>query len=76
MSNNPQIDEAVAELEQLADEIQIKLHLAGMDAKDTWNRRLEPRLFEVRGHAHDAKVATLTAVHDAVEAFKAFSASI
>jgi len=31
------------ELVQLKDEIRVKLHLAGMDAKDAW-QRLQPRL--------------------------------
>jgi hypothetical protein len=70
------LDEAVAELEQLADEIQLKLHLAGMDAKDTWSNKLEPKLFEARAYARDAKDASKKAVHDAVEALRAFSASL
>jgi len=37
-------------LRQLADEIRVKIHLAGMDAKDTWSK-LEPRLREVEQKA-------------------------
>ncbi len=44
------LNEGVNELEQMADEIRVKLHLAGMDAKDAWNK-LEPRLDEARRHA-------------------------
>lgn len=76
MSNNPQVEEAVAELEQLVDEIQVKLHLAGMDAKDAWTRQLEPKLFEARVHAREAKHASIQAVQDTVAAFKAFAASL
>lgn len=76
MSNNPQVDKAVAELEQLAGEIQVKLHLASMDARDAWSRKLEPKLFEARQHAREARDASIKAVEDTVAAFKAFSASL
>jgi hypothetical protein len=33
------------DLQQTADEIKLKLHLAGMDAKDAWNE-LEPKIAE------------------------------
>lgn len=33
------------DLQQAADEIKLKLHLAGMDAKDAWNE-LEPKIAE------------------------------
>lgn len=37
------------DLQRMADEIKVKLHLAGMDAKDAWNE-IQPRLedFEQR----------------------------
>ncbi len=37
------------QLQQMADEIRVKAHLAGMEAKDKWNG-LEPRL-----HAYEQK---------------------
>ena len=40
-----EIQEARDELRQTADEIRLKLHLAGMDAKDAWNN-LQPRIHE------------------------------
>lgn len=46
------------EMGRLADEIRLKLHLGGMDAKDAWER-LEPRLhdFEQKADAvtHDVE---------------------
>lgn len=33
------------DLKQMADEIRVKLHLAGMDAKDAWDE-VQPRLAE------------------------------
>lgn len=33
------------DLKQLADEVRVKLHLAGMDAKDAWEK-IQPRIEE------------------------------
>lgn len=70
------IDNTLQELEAVADEIRVKVHLAGMDASTAWNEKLEPRLFEARGHASEAKAASKLAVEDALKAFKAFAASL
>lgn len=35
------------ELRRLADELELKIHLAGMEAKDRW-RALQPRIAEVQ----------------------------
>jgi ElaB/YqjD/DUF883 family membrane-anchored ribosome-binding protein len=72
----PTAAQALAELEQLADEIQVKLHLAGMDAKDTWANKLEPRLHEARIHAREAKDASKKLVAEVATAFRDFSASL
>jgi DNA anti-recombination protein RmuC len=40
-----ELEETRADLRRSADEIRVKLHLAGMDAKDAWND-LQPRLAE------------------------------
>jgi hypothetical protein len=37
-----QVDRAIEELKAMRDEIKLKLHLGGMDAKDAW-KKLEPR---------------------------------
>lgn len=71
-----QIDEALAELESVTDEIRVKLHLAGMDANDAWNKKMEPRLLQARDHAREAKEASKAAIHDTVKAFKEFAASL
>lgn len=68
--------DALLELERLADEIRLGLHLASMDAKDTWQTKLEPRLFEARAHAHEAKEAGDRALHEVVRAFQAFADSL
>ncbi len=44
-----ELEDTRSDLRQTADEIKLKLHLAGMDAKDAWNE-VQPRLadFEQR----------------------------
>ena len=70
------LDQALADLETVSDEIRLKLHLASMDAQDTWNATLEPRLFEARLHAREAKHASKAVIDDAVKAFRAFAAQL
>ncbi len=48
-----QFEDVRNELQKLAGEIRLKIHLAGMDAKDTWNR-LEPKIHEVEQRAERA----------------------
>lgn len=66
------LDDMLAELEALGTEIELKVKLASMDARDTW-RRLEPKLFEARIHAKEAKEEAKKAVGDTLEAFKQFA---
>lgn len=45
------------DLHRLADEIRVRIHLAGMDAKDAW-QKLEPKLreFERKAEASTGKL--------------------
>ena len=36
------VEQALADLESLSDQIRVKLHLANMDAASAWNEKLEP----------------------------------
>jgi hypothetical protein len=71
-----EIERALGELETLSDEIRVKLHLAGMDARDTWSKDLEPRLDSARQHAKEAKAASKKVLEDTVAAFKSFSKTL
>ena len=64
------MDEAMRELEQVADEVRVKLHLAGMGVSDTWKETLEPRLFAARIHAKEATLASKAALEDALKVFR------
>ena len=70
------VNNALSDLETVSDEIRVKLHLAGMDANSAWSEKREPRLFEAREHARQAKDASKAAIEDAVKAFKEFAAAL
>ena len=58
MSNIKNLEQ---ELQRMADEVRVKIHLAGMDAKDAWEK-LEPKLKEFEhklGEASDRVEAEL-----------------
>jgi hypothetical protein len=67
------IDAQLADLEQMRDEIRVKLHLAGMDAKDSW-RDLEPKLdkleADVATGGENIADATLAFAQDLKQAFR------
>ncbi len=61
------------ELRTLGDEIRLHLHLAGMDAKDLWNRDLEPRLYSFEKRVEtEVSAVTKTALHDLRDALQTF----
>ena len=62
------------EIEALADEIEIKLKLATMDARDKWRNTMEPKLFEARMHVREAKEHSKKAIVDTMKALREFSA--
>jgi hypothetical protein len=61
-----EIEKGLAQMQTLRDEIRVRLHLAGMDAKDEWNK-LEPQLVEVERAAEALTDATERAISDAVK---------
>jgi predicted nucleic acid-binding Zn-ribbon protein len=64
-----EIKKGLDHLRTLRDEVRVKLHLAGMEAKAEWNK-LEPHLFDVEQKAHEASDASRHAVAEAVEKLK------
>ncbi len=71
-----QVDDALSELETVAGEIRLKVHLAGMEATDLWNEKFEPRLLDARRHAREAKEASKVAVESTLRAFRDFQNSL
>lgn len=50
------VEDTRNDLRQLADEIRVKLHLAGMDAKDAWDK-IQPRIEEFGKRVDDKAAA-------------------
>lgn len=48
------VQEVLTEIQTLRDEIRVRIHLAGMDAKTSWSE-LEPRLEALEAQAKGAK---------------------
>ncbi|MFO0564578.1 MAG: hypothetical protein U0263_02890 [Polyangiaceae bacterium] len=69
------LDRELLELARLRDEIRLKLHLAGLEAKSAW-KSLEPRLDaleqEARAEGVVAKDASLALARDLKQAFSDF----
>jgi hypothetical protein len=70
------IDAAIGDLEQLADEVCLKLHLAEMDARDVWEKVLEPRLEQARRHAKEATAASKATIDETVMALREFARTL
>ena len=68
------LDDMLQEIEAIGTEIELKLKLAGMEARDTWRLKLEPRLFDARMHAKEAKDEAKRAMKETLKAFKEFAA--
>jgi len=70
------VQQALKDLEQITEEIRLKLHLGSMEAKDRWNSTLEPKLLEARKRAREAGQASGEFIQEVVAALRAFSKSI
>jgi hypothetical protein len=64
-----ELDKSIEMLKTLRGEIRVKLHLAGMEAKDRWNK-LQPTLDAAEQAAKDATDASKHAVEQAVKSLK------
>jgi hypothetical protein len=70
-----ELKKSVTLLQTLRDEVRVKLHLAGLEAKEGW-KKLEPRLDAVEQAAHNASEASRAAVTEAVKVLKDFRDSL
>ncbi|WP_437924938.1 hypothetical protein WMF37_38825 [Sorangium sp. So ce291] len=69
------LTKSLESLQTLRDEIRVRLHLAGMEAKDAWNK-LEPTLLDAEKLAGDVSETSRSALHDILEKVKAFRSSL
>ena len=70
-----ELKKGLERLQTLRDEIRVRLHLGGLEAKEEWNK-LEPHLLDVERAAHEATEASRRAVNDAVERLKKLRSSL
>ncbi|WP_437875327.1 hypothetical protein [Sorangium sp. So ce513] len=69
------LTKSLESLQTLRDEIRVRLHLAGMEAKDAWGK-LEPTLLDAEKLAEDVSETSRNALRDIVEKVKEFRASL
>jgi hypothetical protein len=62
-------------LQTLRDEVRVRLHLAGLELKEQWNK-FEPSLEEVEKKATELSEASRAALADAVQRLEKFRASL
>jgi hypothetical protein len=70
-----ELKKGIEHLQTLRDEVRVRMHLGGLDAKEEWNK-LEPHLLDVERAAHEATEASRRAVNDAVERLKKLRAAL
>ena len=69
------LNKSLESLQTLRDEIRVKLHLAGMDAKDAWDK-LEPKLLDAEKLAEDVSESSRHALRELLEKVKSFRSSL
>ncbi|MGK3959729.1 hypothetical protein [Sorangium sp. So ce1151] len=69
------LTKSLESLQTLRDEIRVRLHLAGMEAKDAWGK-LEPTLLDAEKLAEDVSETSRNALRDILEKVKAFHSSL
>ncbi len=70
-----EISETVAELEKMRDQLRLRAHLFGMEAKDTW-KELEGDLDKLDRFLEDASEASRQAARRLAKGVRAFRAAL
>ncbi len=70
-----QMQERFDRLRSLRDEVRLELHLAGMEAKDLW-QRLEPALDDAKRLADDVTEPSRLAMEELIEKVEKFRRTI
>ncbi len=69
------VEKGLEELRTLRDEVRVKLHLAGMEAKNRWTE-LEPTIHDAESKARELGEKARTSVAEAVKAVRVFATSL
>jgi ElaB/YqjD/DUF883 family membrane-anchored ribosome-binding protein len=59
----------MSDLTRLRDDLHLKIHLAGMDARDAWER-LQPRLHEIERKVEERAAAAAQSLHAAASTLR------
>jgi hypothetical protein len=70
-----ELEKGLAKLETLRGEVKVRLHLAGMDLKDQWNK-LEPQLEKVEKKAGEVSEEAKTLLNEAVTKLEKLRSSL
>ena len=70
-----ELKETVNQLRTLRDEAKLKIHLAGMDARDAWDR-LQPKIEEAERAAEHGTVAALESVQQTAKKLRELAGSL
>lgn len=71
-----QVDKNIERLQELRDEVKLKLHLASLDAKTEWDEKLSPKVFEVEQAAKQMTETTRDAAKELVVKVEHFLAGL
>ncbi len=63
-------DSGLQELKTLRDEIRVKLHLAGQEARAQWETQIEPHVERIEQQIKDVRAETKDTIKDAIERAK------
>ena len=71
-----ELQKGLEKVEALVDDVKVRVHLAGMDAKDEWNK-LEPRVTEeLQGIKQDFNKVSKSALDELVGALEKLRAKL
>lgn len=71
-----EIEKNIEKLATLRDEVKLKLHLATLDAKQEWDEKLSPRVFEIEQTAKDLTESSHTGLQQVIERLEDFLARL
>lgn len=64
-------ESGLQELKTLRDEIRVRLHLAGQEARSRWETQIEPHFGRIEQQIKDVRDDTVDAVKEAIEKARA-----
>lgn len=69
LDHDETLSAVVSDLTRLRDDLHLKIHLAGMDARDAWER-LQPRLHEIEQKVQDRAASAAHSLHAAASSLR------